>query len=251
MAAPHQTSGQNGYGYIGQFYRLISESKPGTIPKAPIWVVQFEDIKGKILPAIDLALQYEPGFNSGDGGGGIFDAGGQSAGSSSWKVKKAADTLASPEYQTKAGCLFCQAIDLPGITINAIAEGNINYNNFLRSYVGQGRVDFPIMRASFLETNVSFADNVLRPWSVATATFGLIARNGMTENYRTNMFCWQLGSLTSEQPTILKQMIFYDICCLSVANEELNYLPNTSPVLREATFTYQYYTIATDSNEFL
>lgn len=239
MAAPHQQGG-SGFGYIKYFYQNFLTSLAGSIPKAPIWVIAFENLSQRVLPAINLALQYEPGFNSGD-------AGTSTTTSASWKIQQAAAIISSAKYQSAGGCLLCQAIDLPGLNINAIPEGNINYNAFLRSYVGQGRVDLPIMRASFLESNISFADNFLRPWALATATFGLIARNGMPENYRTNMTCWQLGSITASEPTILKEMTFYDICCLSVSNEELNYLPNSSPVLREATFTYQYYTISTSS----
>ena len=87
-------------------------------------------------------------------------------------------------------------------------------------------------------------------WALATATFGLIARpKGTTESYRTNMTCWQLGATNSSKPpTIIKQMTFYDICCVSVNNEELNYLPMSQAVMREAKFIYNYYTIETASN---
>ena len=235
MAAP--TNLPNGF--ITYFYSILT-SPAGSLPKGVTWIIQFEDLQNTILPAINKALIYEPGVKRGA----------SESGASSWATQEAAAIVTGDSYQKTAGCMFCQAIDLPGIDANVIPEGNINYNAFLRSYVGQGRVDFPIMRATFLETNISFADNVLRPWALATATFGLIARpKGTTESYRTNMTCWQLGATNSSKPpTIIKQMTFYDICCVSVNNEELNYLPMSQAVMREAKFIYNYYTIETASN---
>ena len=173
----------------------------------------------------------------------------------SWAIEEAARLITHDSYQKTAGCMLCQGIDLPGININAIPEGNINYNAFLRSYVGQGRVDFPQMRMTFIDTNISFADNFLRPWALATATFGMIARERSSpENYRTDLQCWQLGAYdATKPPTILKQITFYDICCVAVNNEELNYLMPSGPQMREAQFIYNYYTIKSSKeiNEFI
>ena len=226
MSRPHNP--QNGY--ITYFHDVIS-SAAGSLIKAPIWVVEFDNLKGYILKGIQKALSYEPG---------------------SWNIKKASEIICGDSYQKNAGCIICQAIDLPSQNTNTIAEGNIQYNAFLRSYVGQGRVDNPIMRMTFLETNVSFADNVLRPWAISTATFGMIARNRSDdENYRTNLECWQIGGRNTAQgprPTILKHFTFYDICCVSVNNEELNYLGQSQPSMREAEFVYNYYKVDTEGN---
>lgn len=235
MAAPHQTNNANklGYGYIIQFYQNLLSTPAGSIPKAPVWIIQFEDLKGTVFQSIKKALTYEPGANTGSSG-------------ASWAIENCFNEITKDSYINNSGCLLCQAIDLPSQTTNTMPEGNINFNGFLRSYVGQGRVDVPIMRASFLETAVSFADNVLRPWSISTATFGLKAYDRSSDrNYRTNLYCWQLGSKDASTPVILKEFTFYDICCASVNNEELNYNPATGPVLREATFIYNYYTLKT------
>lgn len=228
MAALHNVK------YIQYFHRILA-TPAGALPKGVTWIVAFEDLRRYILPGVKKALSMnEPGV---------------------WAIEEAARIITGPRYQSTGGCMLAQAIDLPSFNTNVIPEGNIQYNAFLRTYVGQGRADFPLMRMSFLETNLSFTDNFLRPWALSTACFGLLARPRTDErNYRTDMYCWQLGGVSSKKPpTILKQITFHDICCVSVNNEELNYVAQTAPVIREAQFIYNHYTIKSSSelNEFI
>ena len=123
-----------------------------------------------------------------------------------------------------------------------IVAGNIQSNAFIRSFVGAGRNDFPVMRMTFLDTNVSFVDSFLRGWALATANFGLIARSDI--KYRTNLTCYKFG-ITPKGPFIIQTMTFRDICCVSVSEEEYQYTPPTGPVLREAQFVYNNYSIDT------
>jgi hypothetical protein len=96
---------------------------------------------------------------------------------------------------------------------------------------------------SCLETNVSFVDNVIRPWVIATAHLGMIARSGL-KNYRCNFSVYKLGIITPyETPHVLIKYTFYGACPISVTGEEYNYTQTTSPVNREAVFTYHYYSI--------
>lgn len=234
-------------GTLTNFIESVLSSKHGAIPRGSLWIAAFEDLPNKILPGIKLALSYEPGpkIESGDSGGESL----------SWSISKAAGLIAASTYQETAGCVLCQAIDIPGETIQVNAGGNIVTNSFIRSYVGGGRADFPEMRMTFLDTNLSFADNVLRPWSISTATFGMVARDpSSSENYRTNLTCWQLTPYSSKlsSPTVIKTITFYGVCCVSVNNEELNYYPATEAVEREAKFVYHYYTVNTTSdNDFI
>lgn len=198
-------------------------SRPATsIPKGAQWAVMFHDLETSILPAVSLAYDNEP---------------------HSWQTEEAAAVILSPEYQQSKGCLFCQAIGLPGEGMNPVAEGNIKYNAFIRSYVGAGRNDFPMMRMTFLETNISFCDSFLRGWALATANFGLIARSG-DKNYRTDMTCYKFG-ITPTGPVVTMAMTFRGICCINVAEEEINYNPVSAPVERSAQFIYHSYSVDT------
>ena len=100
------------------------------------------------------------------------------------------------------------------------------------------------MRMTFLDTNVSFADSFLRGWSLATANFGMIMRS--KPKYRTNLTCHKFA-ITPKGPFIIQTMKFKDICCIGVSEEEYQYGPVTSPVLREARFVYNNYIIDTES----
>ena len=217
---------------IPYFLDNVLNTPAGALPKGAQWVVAFDDLAGDIWPAIKKALTYEK---------------------KDWLINGAAEVVTSDAYQVTKGCVYCQAIDIPGESLVVNPEGNIMSNAFLRSYVGQGRNQFPVMRMTFLETNVSFADNFLRPWVIATGTFGLLARaRGEEKNYRTNIYCYKLGAYSSddETPTVLMKISFYDACCVSVSNEEYNYAPVTGQtIMREAQFVYNYYNIETDQGK--
>jgi hypothetical protein len=215
--------------YTSLFYHVLT-TPAGSIPKGAQWIVAFEDLNNSIIKkGITTAMTYE---------------------NKPWAISKAADVVASDVYQKWGGCMFCQAIDMPGEGTAVVPEGNIQSNAWLRSYVGAGRNQFPEMRVSFLDTNVSFVDNVCRPWSIATATFGLLAQPRFSEkNYRTNMYCWKIAPYEpGDGPKVTMLMTFYDICCVSVNNEELNYQPSTAPMLREAQFVYNYYSVNTEKD---
>lgn len=222
------------------FLQQVLSNPASALPKGAQWVVYFEDLQKTILPGIKQACSYEPA-------------------SKSWLIEKANNLLTDPSgpYQQKQGCMFCQAIDLPGEGTTAVVEGNIKSNAFIRSYVGAGREDFPQMRMTFLETNVSFTDNFLRGWSLSTSNFGMIARNkdgSDPKNYRTNLICYKIGTVAQDLPPfVLMKMSFYDICCISVSNEEYNYSPVTAPVMREARFIFNHYSVdtTTSNNEFV
>ena len=217
---------------VPYFYQLLN-TPAGSLPKGAQWVVMFEDLAKNILPGIEQALKYE---------------------GHEWKIAKAAQVVIGDNYQKTSGCIFCQAIGLPGESMTANLEGSIVSNAFLRSHVGQGRNQQQTMRMTFIDTNVSFAENFLRPWSISTANFGLIAREtGSAENYRTNAHCYKLGGFSSsEPPVVTMKLSFYGLCCISVTEEEYGYATATSPVNREAQFIYNYYSIDTETgNSFL
>lgn len=213
---------------IPAFLSLFLSRPASALPKGAQWVVAFENLPSRILPGIKKAYQYEPRAQE-------------------WQTERAARAVLSDDYQSSRGCLFCQAIALPGESVQVNAEGSIKTNGFIRSYVGAGRDDFPKMRMTFLETNVSFADNFLRGWALSTSNFGMIARSKSDPlNYRTNLICYKIGTIAPDLPPfILMTMSFYDICCVSVSEEEYNYAPVTSPVMREAQFVYNSYSVNT------
>lgn len=213
---------------VGQFLRFLSNPET-SIPKGAQWIVSFDEGSEKsldnlIFKAIQLAYDGEP--------------------NAFWKTLDSAKKIMKEEYQ-KTACLFCQAIALPGETIVSNVEGKIPHNGFIGSYVGGGRENFPIMRMTFIDTHVSFVDTVLRGWALATAKFGMIARPRDDEkNYRANLVCHKFG-ISPNGPSIIQTVKFFDLCCVGVSEEEYNYLPVTQPIMREARFVYNSYSLET------
>ena len=204
------------------YFATVFLSNPATaIPKGAQWIIYFDNLPGDILPAIDLAYKTEPE-------------------ASNWRTKEAASVVLSDEYQRTKGCLFCQAISLPGEGGTPVAEG-IKMNGFIRSHVGAGRNDFPVMRMTFIDTNISFTDTFLRGWSLATAKYGMIAR-GDKKKYRTGLTCEKF-SISPKGAYISQRYRFEGICCIAVSEEEYNYDPMSSLPKREAQFIYHSYSV--------
>jgi hypothetical protein len=210
-------------------------SKPASaLPKGAQWILVFEGAfqsggtSGSLdfsevlpVPAILTGVKYEP---------------------RTWDVEGALNTTLAKDYQQTKGCLFVQAVSIPGESNVANPEG-IQQSGYIRTVVGGGRDAFQNVTISFLETNISFVDNVIRPWVIATAHLGMIARSG-SKNYRCNFSVYKLGILTpSETPHVLMKYTFYGACPISVTGEEYNYTQTSSPINREATFTYHYYSV--------
>lgn len=209
-----------------QIFTFLSTflGRPATsLPKGAKWAVFFHDLEGRILPTIENAYKGERG---------------------TWNTSQAASVVLSDLYQTnsKTGCMFCQAISLPGEGFTPVAEG-LKSNAFIRTYVGAGRNDFPVMRMSFLETNISFADTFLRGWALATAKYGMVARDGQEgRNYRTAMTCFKYSS--GPNGLYIRQTIeFEGICCVGVTDEEFNYEHMGGPMKRDASFVYHSYSV--------
>lgn len=204
----------------GTFLTKVLGEAISTIPKGAQWVVLFEDLEGRILPAVELAYKREP---------------------TAWNTAAAAKKIITQTYQEDHGCMFCQAIDIQGEGTNVSAGGNLQQGGYLRSYIGGGRQDLPLMRMSFLDSNISFCDTFLRGWSLATSCFGMIARKD-EKNYRTRLTCWKVG-IGPEGPFPLQTFTFNGVCCVDVSNEEYNYDPVTTFTRREAKFVYDSYSV--------
>jgi hypothetical protein len=227
MANPTHTKN-----YIPFFHGILT-TPAGALPRGAQWIVAFHDLQKNILPGIKTALEFE---------------------SKAWAIEAASQSITNDAFQKSSGCIFCQAIGLPGESLTTNPVGNIVSNSFVRSYVADGRNQWPEMRMSFLDTNISFADSFLRAWVVSTGMHGMIARDrGGMDSYRTDLTCYKLGSKSVDMPpTILTKYQFYDICCVSVSEEENSYEPSTSYVKREAKFIFNHYSIDTVSdNDFL
>lgn len=228
MAALTEFSGQ-----IPLFLASFLGKPASALPKSGLWVVDFEGLNS-VKQAIIETAKLEP--NKWD-----IEAG----------LNKLAGDTASLDYRGK-GCLFCQAVSVPGESTVVNPEG-IQKNHFLMTTTGDGRGPYTPtgLRMVFLDTNVSFVDNVIRPWVVTTARLGMIARSETdpTKKYRQDITVYKLGVYDSATPPfILQKYTFYGTCPIEVSAEEYNYAPTNVPVNREATFVFHSYKLETNVN---
>ena len=228
-------------GQIPYFLQSVLSTPAGALPKGPLWIVTFDNSydndakayigKSGIPSIINSVADYEPQAPK-------------------WNITKAIGTICSDNFLQTKGCILAQNVTVPGEGIIATGVEGIQSNSFIRSKVGQGRNDFEDLRIGFLNTNVSFADNVIRPWVIMTGHKGLIARKGR-DQYRTNITVRRLGvSNAGEPPFILQTFNFYGACPIQIDGEEYTYNDNGTAVVRTATFTYQWYTVDSSKNKF-
>lgn len=211
---------------IELFLKSFIGRPASSIPKGAQWAISFFDLQETILPSIKEAYKLEP---------------------QPWQIdEKSVKSILHEDLQGKRGCLFAQAISLPGESHQTNTAGNIQSNALIRARVGGGRNEFGLLKITFLETNVSFVDSFLRGWALATANFGMIARNPTDPlNYRTTLMCNKFG-IDVNGPFVTQQITFEGVCCTSVTNEEYNYTPLAGqPILREAEFVFNSYSIDT------
>lgn len=211
-------------------------SQPATaLPKGGQWVLVFEGAEDgygggtadQVIPvqAIIKGTKYEP---------------------KKWDIEQAITATLYTDYQERKGCMYVQAVQIPGESNQVNPEG-LQQSGYIRTFTGAGRDPFQNLSISFLETNISFADNVIRPWVIATSHLGMIARKGAL-NYRCNISIYKIGVVSEiSVPYVALKYTFFGACPVSISGEEYNYTQTTTPINREASFTYHYYSIETDS----
>jgi hypothetical protein len=210
-------------GIIPLFFESFLSKPASALPKGAQWVVDFEGL-GDVKAAILKTAQLEP---------------------NAWDIESGLNVIVDNADYNKKGCLFAQAVNLPGESTIVNPEG-IQKNHYIQTTTGDGRSPYAsnTLNISFLETNISFVDNVIRPWIITTGRLGLIARPPGETNYRQDISIYKLGVLTSkEAPFVLMKYTFFGACPIEVGAEEFNYSPTTGPINRDVTFLYHNYKI--------
>jgi hypothetical protein len=88
------------------------------------------------------------------------------------------------QYRTdnQIGCVFARQVQLPGESVEASNQG-LDYGGYLAPATSNTRGKYEPLTITMLETNASFLDLVIRPWTIMVGYNGLIARDKKSPKY--------------------------------------------------------------------
>ena len=211
-------------GQIGYFLSEILGNPASSLPKGAQWAVEF----AKFPAVIKKVADFEP---------------------AKWNVSAAFDAITTAPIQKTKGCLLAHAVSVPGDSFATTNEGT-QYGGLLRPTINSGGRNSENLTISFIDTNVSFVENVIRPWVIVTAHLGMIAYEEKDPlQYRTDVTFYQIGVTSPNLPPYVRHKItYYGVCPLNVGGEEYNYSATTTPQIRQVQFAYNYYTVDSSVN---
>ena len=178
-----------------------------------------------------------------------------------WEIsQRELNSLYNEQTQHTIGCIFADSVKIPGesVDIAHFGGGQERNNGYLKSPGVVNRADLSPLEVGFRETNLSFTDFLIRPWSVVTANKGLISDDGRLTSpggasywggsIKANIHLYQLakGAGPGEPCTesvVRKEIHFYDAAPIVVSSDEMTYAGDTGINKRQVHFTYNYYTV--------
>jgi len=163
-----------------------------------------------------------------------------------WDVTESAKVTTLPSVQDVAGCIFAQGVVLPGEDVSleyaGITEGS--KRGFINAPIINGRANFQPLEVGFLDTNRSFVDGFLRPWSIIVAHRGLLAAREEDDDVKATITVHQLARYKSDKNSVIrKTFIFTDCAPINISGETLDYSGGTDFPKLQAKFVYNKYAI--------
>jgi hypothetical protein len=168
-----------------------------------------------------------------------------------YNIDQAKNLLTSYGFQKVNGCLFAQSVSLPSETMKTTTANVENARGFLPGILSDGRTPASTLNISFLETNTSFSDFIIRPWVIAAEHFGFVARENDTRtkrdtrNVKSTVYVLQY-TRTFQNVSMIPRKVwtFFNCAPTSVSTKTLGYdEPNSVPTI-ETTWTYTDYALS-------
>lgn len=155
-------------GFVEDFFRKISDWS-GAIPLQSFWVIIITFPNGLRSRLSDYISSYDHKPWTGTAGGaGEYD-------------QSVFNELISESWQNSVnsdyayGCFFARSISIPGEKTDTASVNVVNQGLQFPSFI-KGRSTQNELNVSFMETNDSFIDVVLRPWTIIGSYLGAVAR---------------------------------------------------------------------------
>ncbi len=177
------------------------------------------------------------------------------AGRQGFDITPAVELLKSYPFQRVVGCLFVHGVQIPAEQYEVGSVSVSNNRGFLPGIIAGNRNSDPsTLVLEFRESNTSFVDSVIRPWTILTSHYGLTVRPGDQSssignqydprNMKTNMVILQYTrSLQNISMVPRKTWYFYNCAPYNIGEQELEYSEERLQVLT-TRWTYSNYTVA-------
>lgn len=176
--------------------------------------------------------------------GGVYDT--------DWKIsQQVVNNLIKSEYQSGndlLGCVFASKVTIPSESVQASNQG-LDYAGYQAPVTMNNRDSYKKLNISFIETNSSFSDFVIRPWIISVGYYGFVTRSQFAGVKAKTLDVIYIAKTGSGSPSIKRKLIrFYGVAPVSIGSVSNQYssdgLQNIS-----VDFVYDYYTVsAEDSN---
>jgi len=165
-----------------------------------------------------------------------------------WDVINSAQKTTEDPVQNIIGCIFAQGVNLPGEDVGVeyagITQGS--KRGFINAPIINGRKDFEPLEVGFLETNSSFVDSFMRPWSILVAHKGLIATYKDTD-IKATIVVHQLKRIGTDWSSAIRKTFVFNNCApINIASETLDYSSSSDFPKLQVKFAYSRYAV-TDS----
>jgi hypothetical protein len=164
-----------------------------------------------------------------------------------WDVESMVSDTWKRDTQEVVGCIFANAVRIPGenTTTERVGVSEGSRRGFINAPIISGRADFSPLDIGFNETNQSFIDGILRPWTIIAAHEGLMARPS-NQSIKANIQIYQLARAMddkSEKKNIIRKHWTFEGCVpINVVEEDLGYNA-TDYGKRQVQFVYNSYNL--------
>lgn len=223
---------------VQSFLDFIS-SPETSVPLNSNFVIQFQIPNQVIQTGTDISYEnWEPRSND-------------------WKTLINQRQFLINQHQTKFGersgvSFFANGIVLPQESLT-VERGSVLLNGgTLAGVYSSNRTQQQSIKTTFLETETSFIDMILRPWVILTSHYGLIAR-GENTSIKTNLTVFAYSrkpkSQTNDLPGVEIRKVYNFYGCAPVALGDggygkLDWGKNSSLPVATVDWTYNYYTVS-------
>ena len=146
------------------------------------------------------------------------------------------------------GCVFASKVTVPSESLQASNQG-LEYAGYQAPVTMNNRDSYKKLSVSFIETNSSFLDFVIRPWVISVGYYGFVTRANNLKVKAKNLDVIYIAKAGSGVRPLKRKLIrFYGVAPVSIGSISNQYSSDSVQNIN-VDFVYDYYTVsAEDSN---